>query len=135
MKKLFRESIRQKSRKKILQLSNPWVTDNTDNFYVKTDTVRLINPKKQYQLDFCQEVNWSFFRSDSFYMVESQSCKEPTSAKVSKPSDRHEVKIKKTAAGLTLTLRNIYGIADRFLVISIEQNEQFDAILLKRLRY
>jgi hypothetical protein len=133
LKKIFRKSISQDSRKTISTLSNPWVIDNTDNLYFKADTIKLINIKMQYKYDFCQKVNWSFYRNSKFYLVESQTFREPSSAKVSNENSRYWVRIKRNNIGLILTTYNISGMIDQFLVISINRNETKDEIKLKRL--
>ena len=132
LNKIFRKSIAQDSRKTISTPSNPWVIDNTDSLFFKTDTVKLINIHKQYQYDFCEKINWSFYRKAKFYQVESQECREPASGKISDENSRHWITIKRTDVGLVLTTYNLLGIVDQFLVLSIVQNETKDEILLKR---
>ena len=93
--KLFRESIAQDSRKTILTISNPWVTNNKDSLYYKADTLRFINVKKTpYKYNFCEKVNWTFYRNDKFYLVESQTCREPSSAKYSIKNNQFRIEIK-----------------------------------------
>ncbi|AGC76778.1 hypothetical protein LX97_01435 [Nonlabens dokdonensis] len=82
LEKTFRKSIEQDSKRSIRTLSNPWVINNTDSLFFKSDIVKLINPKTQFQFDFCKKINWSFYKKDKFYQVESQDCQEPTTAKV-----------------------------------------------------
>lgn len=133
LKKRFRKSIVQDSRKKISTLSNPWVIDNTDSLYFKAITIKLINPKKQYEFDFCEYVNWSFFRNDQFYLTESQTCREPSSAKAIIVNSRHWITIKESDYGLILETHNSHGIVDRFWVVSISKTEIKDEIILMRL--
>ncbi|MFK7747613.1 MAG: hypothetical protein AB8B65_04435 [Kordia sp.] len=134
LKRIFRKSIDQESRRRVSTLSNPWVINNTDSLYFKADTIKLINIKKKYKLPFCKKINWSFFRKDKFHLVDSQSCKEPSTAKIGTALNRYWVKIKKTDIGLILTTHNISGVVDQFLVISINQNVYVDEILLKRIK-
>ena len=133
MKKILRKSIEQDSRRSISTLSNPWVIDNTDSLFFKTDTVKLTNVKAQYKYDFCEKINWSFYEKDKFYQVESQTCREPSSAKVSDENSRHWITIKKTELGLILNTYNLNVLIDQFLVLSINQNNIKDEIVLKRI--
>ena len=133
LKKLFRKSIAQESRKKITTVSNPWVIDNTDSLYFKSDTLKLINIKKQYKYDFCEKINWTFYRNKKFYLGETQTCREPSSGKAGNELSWHSIKMKKTDDGLILSTYNFNGILDQFLVLSINQSEIKDEIILTRL--
>tara|TARA_A100000171_G_C2054520_1_gene106842 strand:+ start:75 stop:563 length:489 start_codon:yes stop_codon:yes gene_type:complete len=133
LKKIFRKSIKQDSRRNISTLSNPWVINNTDSLFFKADTIKLINFKTQYKYDFCEKINWSFYKKDKFYQVESQTCREPSSAKVSNENSRFWITITKNDFGLILNTYNLNGLIDRFLVLLINQNEIKDEIVLKRI--
>ena len=133
LRKIFRKSIEQDSRKSISTLSNPWVIDNTDSLFFKADTIKLINIKTQYKYDFCEKVNWSFYKKHKFHQVESQTCREPSSAKVSNKNNRHWITIKKTELGLILNTYNLSGLIDRFLVLSINRDKIKDEIVLRRI--
>ncbi|WP_348723580.1 hypothetical protein [Tenacibaculum sp. 190524A05c] len=136
LKKLFRESIKQDSSGSISTLSNPWIIDNTDNLFFKTDTVKLINIKDvTYKYEFCNFINWSFFKKDKFFQVESQTCTEPSSVKVSDEYSLHWVTIKQTELGLILNTYKSNGLKDRFLVLSINRNKKTDEIVLKRIDF
>ena len=133
LKKIFRKSISQDSRKVITTVSNPWVIDNTDSLYFKAVTIKLINIKKQYRYEFCEKINWTFYRNSKFYLGETQTCREPASGKAGNEYNWYSIKIKKTDVGLILETYNLNGIVDRFLVISINRYETKDEIILKRL--
>ena len=133
LKKIFLKSIEQNSRRSISTLSNPWVIDNTDNLFFKADTVKLTNIKDGFTYDFCEKINWSFYRKDKFYQVESQTCREPSSSKVSSENSRNWIIIKKTELGLILNTYNLNGLIDQFLVLSINRNKIKDEIVLKRI--
>ena len=133
LKKVFRKSIEQDSRRSISTLSNPWIINNTDSLFFKADTIKLINIKAQYKYDFCEKINWSFYKKDKFYQVESQTCREPSSAKVGDENSQHWITITKSDLGLILSTQNLTGIIDRFLVLSINRNDVKDEIVLKRI--
>jgi len=134
LKKIFRESIEQKSKKIISLDSNPWVTNNTDSMFYKADTIKLINLKEApYNYGFCQIINWTFFKKDKFYLIESQTCKEPSSAKAGNASNFYIFKIRETEKGLILETYNSFGIENNYLVIGITKNETSNEILLKRI--
>jgi hypothetical protein len=133
LKKIFRKSISQNSRKIVTTDSNPWVIDNTDSIYFKADTIKLINIKKQYKYEFCEKINWTFYRNTKFYLGETQTCREPSSGKAGNEYNWYSIEFEKTDFGLTLITSNLSGIVDRFLVISISRNEIKDEIVLKRI--
>jgi hypothetical protein len=134
LKKLIRKSINQDSRKTITTISNPWVTDNQDSLYYKADTLRLINIKKRpYKYNFCEKVNWTFYRNNQMFLIESQTCREPTTANVSNEKSKIRIEIKKTDLGLILATFDLNGIVSEYLVLSISRNEMEDEIVLKRL--
>jgi hypothetical protein len=93
----------------------------------------LINIKKQYKYEFCEKINWTFYRNTKFYLGETQTCREPSSGKAGNEYNWYSIEFEKTDFGLTLITSNLSGIVDRFLVISISRNEIKDEIVLKRI--
>lgn len=133
LNKLFRKSISQDSKRVIQTVSNPWISDNTDGLFFKADTIRLINVKKQYIKTFCETINWSFYDADRFYQIESQTCNEPSSTKVSDENNDRRMTVEKTDKGVVLITYNLSGLIERFLVLSIYKSEIKDEILLIRM--
>lgn len=133
LKKLFRKNIDQESRREIT-LSNPWVINNHNSNYFKSDTITLINSHfYQDKYDFCEVVNWSFYRKNKFLLTESQTCKEPSSAAISTENSFKKLAIKEEAIGLVLQIHNSNNQINRFLVLSILKTETRTEITLKRL--
>ncbi|RZT00244.1 hypothetical protein [Aquimarina brevivitae] len=130
---MLSESIKQDSRGSISTVSNPWVSDNTDGLFFKADTLRLINNKTQYDFGFCEKVNWSFYIKSKFYQVESQTCEEPASVKVSNINNQYQITLSKNKLGLILSTSNLNGLVDQYLVVSINRDHIKDEIVLKRI--
>lgn len=130
--RLFKNSIEQDSKKAISTYSNPWLADNRNDSYYKSDIITLINSITKNDLKNCQTVNWTFYQKKKFILTKAQQCKEPPSVEVSKKEDWINIKINKTESGLVLELYNNNELKEEFKVLSIEKDAVRTKIILKR---
>ena len=135
LNKVFRKSIIQESRKSIFTLSNPWVTDNTDSLYYKAEVIKLTNFKSSPErVNFCNKVNWTFYKNNNFIFKESQTCNEPSSSKVVTEKDWIEIILVKSESKLILELYNVNTLIEKFEVISLDYSELKIDLTLRRMK-
>lgn|GEM_PF-1612500 len=132
LKRLFKKSILQNSKKSISTYSNPWVSDNTDSLYYKSDTIKLYGFKtKPYLADFCESVNWSFYEKSKFFLAKAHFCKEPPT--VTANAEHFNIKFLKTKTEFIIELYKLNILTDKFKVLEIINNDLQKTIILKRL--
>lgn len=133
LKNIFKKSIVQKSRKWTTTISNPWIADNINSTYYKSETIKLTNFKSnQGKLESCKKVNWTFYQNNKLVIKESQTCKEPSSEKVITDKDWFEIKIGKSEPKLVLELYNANVLVEKFEVVSLEDSQLKSELILKR---
>lgn len=118
--KVFQKTIVQTKRRIVETDSNPWVTDNSNDVYLKNDTITLVNAKT-FKRNFCNAINWTFYRKDSFVIGYAQNCKEPPSKKVT--MDWIKLKTYNSKNDLILELYNQNTLVEKFKVLSVEENQ------------
>lgn len=133
LNKVFRKSILQDSSKKISTLSNPWISDNFDSLYYKSEVIKLTNFKSNKGYNgYCDDVNWTFYRKNKFIIKDCQHCKEPPTCKATKNKDFFEIKINKLESNLILELFNFDKLIERFEIVSLVDSEIKTELILKR---
>ena len=131
--KAFKKSIEQKDRKWINTDSNPWVTNNADSLFYKSDTIVFTNAKN-LKREYCRVINWSFYKKNEFVLSDSNSCREPSRARVNQPGDWFRIEIFESDRGLFFDIYNFETLIDRFKVISFYFKNQESVLKLTRLK-
>lgn len=111
-----------------------WKFNNTDSLYFKSDTLIAIQNKTNTQNDFCEFIDWTFYRKNAFILGNTSYCEEPPSRLVTKyPEDYFYIAVYQIENRTMIDmLRNDKMIVDSFNVIEIENNDEFLKIKLVR---
>jgi hypothetical protein len=121
--KAFKKSIEQNERNVFHSDSNPWIIDNKDSSYFKSDTLKFVNFNHEFlRQRVCQPLNWTFYKKDRFVLSSGNLCDEPTFMHVSRAEDWYKIKITETKSDLILEIYNSDKQADRFSVVSLKEN-------------
>lgn len=135
--KAFTESIVQENKKegRISTLSNPWITNNDDSVYFKSDTIRFINFHKRYSnLTFCATINWSFYEKDKFFRVHEMNCQ----AQIYWDAPEFKISIDRHKKDFIIRTWNITTgnpvMADTFMVIDLTSSQTMSTLTLIRLK-
>jgi hypothetical protein len=138
LKKIFKESIDQESKKSISVGSGEWTICNQDSAFFKDDTIRLYsNINYFYQISkCCNFINWTFYEKKAFVQSTSQICKEPASASPS--TEYYNIRFFSDKQTLYLYVIKQKSSVEVFQVLSIREvnladNESSKEITLKRL--
>ena len=119
--KIFKSTIDQDKRNRISVTANPWSTESEN--YLKSDTVKFINPSNKIDENYCHLINWTFYRKNKFIRSYGEYCNEPANEKVTNENDYFELKINETIHGTFLELYNKNKIVENFQIISIEKKQ------------
>ena len=137
--KIFKSTIDQDKRNRISVTANPWSTEFEN--YLKSDTVKFINPSNKIDENYCNVINWKFYRKNKFVRSYGEYCNEPPLEKVTNENDYFELMINETINGVFLELYNKEKIVEKFQIISIEkkqslsyENEIQYTLTLKRIK-
>lgn len=111
-----------------------WKFNNIDSLYFKSDTLIAIQNKINIQNNFCEIIDWTFYRKNAFIMGRSSYCKEPPSRLVTKyPEDYFTIAIYQVENKTMIDMfKNDKMIVESFNVIDIENDEKFITIKLVR---
>jgi hypothetical protein len=129
IQKLFETSIKQESRKKVQVGNNAWTACNKDRAFFTSDTVVFDNSKSR---TCCATVQWTFYRKNAFVQNLVQTCKEPSSATVTKADDFYTIDIIKENTSVVMRTINQAGKQVSFRVISVDKESRI--IKLIRIR-
>ncbi|RYJ36441.1 hypothetical protein NU08_4507 [Flavobacterium anhuiense] len=135
VQKIIKESQIQKKNGRIsLPSIKSWKFNNTDSLYFKSDTLIAIQNKTNTQNDFCEFIDWTFYRKNAFILGNTSYCEEPHSRLVTKyPEDYFYIAVYQIENRTMIDmLRNDKMIVDSFNVIEIENNDEFLKIKLVR---
>lgn len=132
LRRLFKNSIEQDSRKLISTYSNPWFVDNGNDSYYKSDTITLIYSMKGNDLILCQTVNWTFYKKEKFILTKAQHCNEPPTVEVNKEDIWFNIEIRQTDSGLFLELYSKNELKEEFKVLDIIKEPDRTKIVLIR---
>lgn len=135
--KAFTESIDQENKNEggIWTLSNPWITNNDDSVYFKSDTIRFINfHKRNSSTEFCATINWSFYKKDKFFRAHAMDCL----AKVYANAPEFKISINRIEKDFIIQTWNITTgisiVSDKFKIIDFVNNEATPILTLIRLK-
>lgn len=120
--KVFKKTIDQESRRRITTVSNPWTADNSDDDFIKSDTLIFTNGKRN---NYCKDVNWTFYRKNKFIRTYGYLCKEPPGYSSTKAKDYFEIKIIDINTKKYIELYNQEKLVDKFEIISLEKSQSF----------
>ena len=67
---IFKETL-QKARNAVSNATNNWRYDNSKGDYLKKDTL-IFNTARSYRMNYCNGVNWSFYKEKQFILVFAQ---------------------------------------------------------------
>ncbi|TDX87046.1 hypothetical protein [Epilithonimonas xixisoli] len=118
--KIFKKTIEQENKNQIKTVSNPWIADNSNDVFSKSDTIIFTNGKNNH---YCKDVNWTFYRKNKFIRNYGDFCSEPTSYTVTKIQDYFEIKINEMDTRKYFELYNQGKLIDKFEIISLEKSQ------------
>ena len=110
-------------------------TNNQDSLYYKFDTLKIIGFKiKDFKIDDCETVNWTFYKKKKVVLSKGHFCEEPPTLSALKNENYLDLKITETDSDLFIELYNSNKLLDKFKVLEIIQDNFQATIILKRLR-
>ena len=116
--KVFKKTIDLQNKRKITTVSNPWILDNSNDDFVKLDTIVFTNGTRN---KYCKDVNWIFYRKNKFIRTYGNHCKEPPTYTVTKITDYFELKVIEINMKKYLELYNQEKLTEKFEIISLEK--------------
>jgi hypothetical protein len=93
LNKIFKESIKQPSKKHVAIGSNAWTFCNSDSSFFTNDTIQMysgnysIVSQSRIKFTCCQKFEWTFYKRNKFVQSKSQTCQEPSSSTPVKTED------------------------------------------------
>ncbi len=140
LKNILKETLT-KSRDYVSGATNSWFYNNSQNDYKIQDTLTF-SIARNYKINYCKIVNWTFSKWNSFRLEFADYCEEPPIKSASNDNDYYEFIIEENDDIVFVLLKNVNGIQDKFKVIELTENElidsgnyQFDyTIKLKRIK-
>ncbi|WP_156879235.1 hypothetical protein [Salinimicrobium xinjiangense] len=140
LKKVLEETL-SKSRDFVPNATNSWFYDNSENDYKTRDTL-ILNTARSHKRDYCQTIDWTFYKWNKFRLEVADYCNEPPTKLASKDEDNFQLLIKEMDGKINLLVQNQNGIQDKFEVVEFKKNSaaesdnsQFDYTLkLKRIK-
>jgi hypothetical protein len=137
---IFKETL-QKARNAVSDATNNWRYDNSKDDYFKKDTL-IFNTARSYRMNYCNGVNWSFYKEKQFVLEFAHYCNEPPTKLISKKEDYMRLEVKHLNGKSYLRLLNANGLFERFEVLELmrnmplsEQESAFDyTLVLVRLK-
>lgn len=136
--KTFKSTIDQKKRNRITINSNPWSSETEK--YFKSDTVKFKNLSTHSE-NYCNIINWTFYRKNKFIRSFGEYCDEPASVKVTTENDYFNFKLTEKNQSLFFDLYSKEKLIEKFEILSLEKyqslsykNETQYILTLKRIR-
>jgi hypothetical protein len=117
---IFEETLK-KSRNAVSDATNNWRYDNSKDDYFKKDTL-ILNSARSYKMNYCNGVNWSFYKEKQFILEFSQYCNEPPTKQISKKEDYMMIKIEYRSNKYYLNITNANGLFESFEVLELTRN-------------
>lgn len=117
---VFKETL-VKSRNAVSDATNSWRYDNSNEDYFKKDTI-ILNTARSYKMDYCNGINWSFYKEKYFILEFTQHCNEPPTKLKSKEEDYMRLEIMQRERKIYLRLLNKNGLADEFELLDLKRN-------------
>jgi hypothetical protein len=117
---VFKETLA-KSRNAVSNATNNWRYDNSNDDYFKQDTI-ILNTARSYKINYCNGINWSFYKEKRFILEFTQHCNEPPTKLRSKKEDYMRLQIKQRSNKFYLRLLNKNGLSDEFEILNLKRN-------------
>lgn len=123
-----------KNGKMSLPSDKSWKFNNADSLYFKQDTLNAFVYKSSKHKNFCQLIDWTFYRNNAFILGQESNCNEPSIRKVSKhPNDYFTLAVYSVKNETMIDiLRYDKIIVESFIVMGIEENNDYSNIKLVR---
>ena len=118
---IFKETL-QKARNAVSDATNNWRYDNSEDDYLKKDTL-IFNTARSYRMNYCNGVNWSFYKEKQFILEFAQYCNEPPTKLISKKEDYMTLQIERRSNKYYLNLLNANGLFETFEVSELKKNQ------------
>ena len=118
---IFKETL-QKARNAVSDATNNWRYDNSKDDYLKKDTL-IFNTARSYRMNYCNGVNWSFYKEKQFILEFAQYCNEPPTNLISKQEDYMTLQIERRSNKYYLNLLNANGVFETFEVSELRRNQ------------
>ncbi|WP_131777600.1 hypothetical protein [Chryseobacterium sp. JAH] len=117
MEKIFKNSISQPKKSKIIVGQNSWkiCVDTSSN------TINLFETKFEKYSDCCRYDEWTFYKKNKFIKTEAYSCKEPPYSKVTTQDDWYEIEYVETE-NLVLVIKSEKR-TDKFIVKELQKRK------------
>ena len=113
---------------------HPWKSDNTDNLYYESDTIKVYKYNtKSFKTFYCETVVWSFYNENDFVLKKLYPCEEPPVAEISKSSDSIRVSIIDKYSKLRIKFTNFGKKIEEFEFLGISKNDEITEIKLRRI--
>jgi len=114
---------------------HPWKSDNTDNLYYESDTIKVYKYNtKSYKTIYCETVDWNFYNENDFVLKKLYLCEEPPLAEITKTSDSIQVSIIGKYSKLRIKFTNFGKKVEEFEVLGINENSEITEIKLRRIK-
>ena len=81
-----------------------------------------MNTARTYKMNYCNGVNWTFYKEKQFILEFAQYCTEPPTKLISKKTDYTKLQIKQHDNKTYLRLSNKNGLFDVFEVLELKRN-------------
>lgn len=118
---IFKETLK-KSRNDVSDATNNWRYDNSNDDYCKKDTL-IFNTARSYKMNYCNGVNWCFYKEKQFILEFAHYCNEPPTKLISKKEDYMKLEIMQRNKKSYLRLMNKNGLFDTFEVLELTKNK------------
>ena len=99
---VFKKSINQKEKNKIIYGSNAWMICNIDSSFYRNDTLEIIENRNC--IDCCNIIEWTFIKKNLFVQSNNLSCQEPSQGTVD--TKKYSIKLSKKRNNLIITIYN-----------------------------
>ncbi|PKD17283.1 hypothetical protein APR41_18595 [Salegentibacter salinarum] len=120
LKEILQETLI-KSRDFVPNATNSWIYDNSEKDYETKDTL-ILNTARSLKRDYCQTINWTFYKWNKFQLEVADYCNEPPTKLASKDKDYFQLLIKETDGKIHLMFQNQNNIQDKFEIIELVEN-------------
>ncbi|WP_128414262.1 hypothetical protein [Chryseobacterium sp. Leaf394] len=117
MEKIFKNSISQPKKSKIIVGQNSWKICVD----ISSNTINLFETKFEKYADCCRYDEWTFYKKNKFIKNEAYSCKEPPYSKVTTQDDWYEIEYVE-AENLVLVIKS-QKRTDKFIVKELQKRK------------
>ena len=120
VKAVFAETLR-KSRDVVDDAPNSWRYDDSNNDYFRKDTL-VLNSARSYRTNYCNGVEWSFYKEDRFVVLFTRLSNEPSLRLATKKEDFFKMVIFQKNDGCYFKLYNRRRLKETFKLLGLRRN-------------